>query len=152
MVITYDVFTGKRKLVAHSQLYRLRVDFAQPHFWPWQIGHNRDHSAHFLGNRPDASDDLAVMTEISMRKVQPGDVESSPNQALDHFGRVRCRADGGDNFRLVIAEHRHCLHYSWLLIWHTPSFAFLEQGNTDFGTLVPEGFFSQANLVVNCMN
>src|ERR1700746_863534 len=61
MVITYDVFTGERKLVAHSQLYRLRVDFAQPHFWPRQIGHNRDHSAHFLGNRPDASDDLAMM-------------------------------------------------------------------------------------------
>jgi hypothetical protein len=112
MVITYDVFTGERKLVAHPQLYRLRIDFAQPHFWPGQIGHNRDHSAHFLGNRSDASDDLAMTAEISMRKVQPGDVESGPNQTLEHFGRVRCRADGGDNFRLVIAEH--CYLPDWL--------------------------------------
>jgi len=122
MVITYDVFTGERKLVAYSQLYRLRVDFAQPHFWPRQIGHNRDHSAHFLGNRPDAIDDLAMMAEISMRKVQPGDVESGPNQTLEHFGR--CRADGGDNFRLVIAEHRHDLRHSLLLIWHTLALRF----------------------------
>jgi hypothetical protein len=85
MVITYDVSTGKNKVVADSHLNGLRVDLPEPHFWPRQIGHNGDHSAYSLLCSSDPSDELAMMCEISMGKIQPGDVEPGLNQTLQDF-------------------------------------------------------------------
>jgi hypothetical protein len=43
-----------------------------------------------------------MLAETTVRKVQPGNVHAGTDEALQHFWRVRRRANGGNDFGFMI--------------------------------------------------
>jgi hypothetical protein len=60
----------------------LGVDGAQPHFGPGKVTHDRDASAGGLGSGTDAGDDLRVLVETPVRKVEPRDIHAGVDDAF----------------------------------------------------------------------
>ena len=92
---------GEREPIARHQLDRLRLDHADPHLRPGQVRHDGHPAPGRLLGRTDAGDPLGMVAETAVRKVQPRDVHPGPDEPPEHIGRLRCRADGGNDLRLV---------------------------------------------------
>ena len=95
----------EREGVAGPELDRLGLDRADAHLRPRQVGHD-GHAA--PGGRlcgADARDAAGVIRERPVREVQPRDIHSRADQALEHVGRIGRRADGGDDSGLVRRQH-----------------------------------------------
>ncbi|MNI89792.1 hypothetical protein D3C73_1472410 [compost metagenome] len=51
-----------------------------------------------LGCFPDAADALRVLVQLSVGKVQAGDVHAGLDQPQEHFGAFAGGTDGADDF------------------------------------------------------
>jgi hypothetical protein len=79
----------------------LRLDLADAHLGAGQVGHDGDAFGGGLLGGTDAGNALGMTAEISVRKVEPGDVEAGADEALEHLRRFRGGSDGGDDLGLV---------------------------------------------------
>src|SRR5262249_9725038 len=52
----------------------------------------------------DISNALGMPGEISVRKIQTGDIQPGTDQALEHLGRFGGRSDGPDYFCFMIGQ------------------------------------------------
>jgi len=96
------LFSGQSKAVARAQKDRLRGDSTQSHLGSGQVGHYRHATACRRFRRADPVDARSVGGKITVRKIQPGHVQSSAHEPLQHFGRIAGRTNGGDNSGFMI--------------------------------------------------
>jgi hypothetical protein len=64
---------------------RIGIDGSQPHFRAWKVSHDSDAATRGLAGITDSIDDLRVLVEIAMRKVEPGNIHAGADETLQHF-------------------------------------------------------------------
>ena len=95
-------------MIARHEIDRFGIDLAQAHFWSGKIGHDGHAPPRFLSSLTNATNDLGVSWEITVRKIQPRNIESCLDQPRQHLGRFRGRTDRGDDLGFVSGQS--CVH------------------------------------------
>ena len=88
-------------MLARLQINRFLLQFADAHFGPRQIGHNRDAAPRCVFGRSQISDNFLMTRKIPMGEIKPRHVHSGENHLLHHFPRLRSRPDRTNQFCLV---------------------------------------------------
>src|SRR5215471_13134440 len=82
--IARDHVCSQCEISACLQLNRLWFDVADPHLRSWEVGHDGHAAADGLCRRADALDALGMTREIAVREVQPRDIQTRADEALQH--------------------------------------------------------------------
>ena len=80
-----DVLAGKDKGITRLEMDGIGIDGSQPHFWAWKVSHDSNATTRGLASMTDSTDDLRVLVEITMRKVEPGNIHAGADETLQHF-------------------------------------------------------------------
>ena len=80
---------------------RLGLDLPDAHLRPGKIGHDRHAAAGGFCRRTDARDAFAVPGEVTVREIEPRDIQARPDEPLQHFRGIGSGADGRDDFGFV---------------------------------------------------
>jgi hypothetical protein len=103
--VTDDVVAGKGKGITSVQVDRLGVDRSQPHLGPRQVGHDGNPPVRGPGSGTDPRNDLRMLIESTVRKVEPGNVHTGSDETLQHFRRVGRWADRSNDFGFMIGQY-----------------------------------------------
>jgi hypothetical protein len=80
-----DVLACQSKGTTGHEVDRIGIDGSQPHFWAWKVSHDSNATTRGLASMTDSTDDLRVLVEITMRKVEPGNIHAGADETLQHF-------------------------------------------------------------------
>ena len=110
--VAQHLFGGEGEERAIFQFHLLFGEVADSDLGAGQVGHDGHVLAGFTGGGADALDQLAMLVEIAMGEVQPGNIHARLQHPLQHFRRIRGRADGADNLGLVFLK-KDTFHLQW---------------------------------------
>ena len=80
-----DFLGGEGEEAADRELNRLLGKDANADLRAWQVGHNGHRQAGGFCRSSDSRNDLAMGAEITMGKIEPGDIHPGPDHFFEHF-------------------------------------------------------------------
>jgi hypothetical protein len=103
-LVANNVFRGQNEWISHLQFDRLVGEPADANFGSRQVSQDGDAALRSARGGSDVSNRLSVAVEITMRKINAGNIHAGTNHALYGLNIIGRWAYGADDLSLVARQ------------------------------------------------